>query len=103
MAGGYVRFVGTQLQVDADGGGDGWVTVASVGGWSAITVRYLSGGSPTDIGISSSAGEDIVSAKQGAQLQTAEPVPLDRGWHALDGFGTAHDPIVAQPEIHGII
>ena len=56
-AGGYVRIVGTQLQVDANGGGDAFVTVGNVSGSGSVTIRYQSGGSPTDLGVARSAGQ----------------------------------------------
>ena len=66
VAGGYVKIVGTQLQVDANGGGDAFVTVGNVSGLGAVTIRYQSGGAPTDLSVARSAGQtEAVVAKIG--------------------------------------
>lgn len=50
VTGGYVRLSPTgALQVDLDGGGDQWLTLAQVNGNSNVTLRYLSGGSIADL------------------------------------------------------
>ncbi|GAA4724230.1 hypothetical protein H9L13_12000 [Sphingomonas lutea] len=44
-AGGFVRVTTTgKIQVDADGGGNGWATVATINGTGSVAIRYLSGG-----------------------------------------------------------
>ncbi|HEY6662840.1 MAG TPA: hypothetical protein VIZ66_07945, partial [Sphingomicrobium sp.] len=57
-AGGYVRIVGTQLQVDANGGGDAFVTVGNVSGNGNVTLRYLAAGNATDASVARSAGQE---------------------------------------------
>jgi phospholipase/lecithinase/hemolysin len=48
VTGGYVRVTTTGLvQVDANGGGDQWVTLSTINGSSAIAIRFLSGGIAT--------------------------------------------------------
>ena len=48
--GGYVRVTTSGLvQVDADGGGDEWVTLGTVNGSGAVTVRYVAGGAPATV------------------------------------------------------
>ena len=45
VSGGYLRVTSSGLvQVDLDGGGDEWVTLTSINGGGAVTVRYASGG-----------------------------------------------------------
>ncbi|WP_118856696.1 SGNH/GDSL hydrolase family protein [Sphingomonas mesophila] len=44
-AGGYLRVTtGGLIQVDANGGGDQWTTLATVGGSGSVSLRYASGG-----------------------------------------------------------
>ena len=60
--GGYLRVTTSGLvQVDLDGGGDDWVTLSTNSGvpafstrtsTGAVTMRYLSGGSATDLSLS---------------------------------------------------
>src|SRR4029078_13537628 len=46
--GGYVRIVGSQLQVDANGGGDAFVTIGNVSGSGNVTIRHPAGRQPSD-------------------------------------------------------
>ena len=51
--GGYLRVTTSGLvQVDLDGGGDDWVTLSTINGTGSVTMRYLSGGSATDVSLS---------------------------------------------------
>jgi phospholipase/lecithinase/hemolysin len=52
VAGGYLRVtIDGRVQVDMNGGGDGWTTLSTVNGSGAVTLRYLSGGAATDVSI----------------------------------------------------
>jgi phospholipase/lecithinase/hemolysin len=52
-SGGYMRVTTSGLvQVDLDGGGDDWITLSTINGTSAVTLRYLSGGTATDLSLS---------------------------------------------------
>jgi len=62
VAGGYVKVTAAgQLQVDANGGGDGFVTIANVSGSSNVTIRYLAGGSATDLSVPRSASAEVIT------------------------------------------
>ena len=62
VAGGYLRVTTDGLiQVDANGGGDAWTTLSTVNGNGAVTLRYLSGGTATDVSVSRSAGASPLS------------------------------------------
>ena len=51
--GGYLRVTTSGLvQVDLDGGGDDWITLSTINGTGAVTLRYLSGGTATDLSLS---------------------------------------------------
>ena len=51
--GGYLRVTTSGLvQVDLDGGGDDWITLSTINGTGAVTLRYLSGGTVTDLSLS---------------------------------------------------
>jgi phospholipase/lecithinase/hemolysin len=53
VTGGYLRVTTSGLvQVDLDGGGDDWVTLSTINGTGAVTMRYLSGGVATDLSVS---------------------------------------------------
>ena len=57
-AGGYLKVTSSgQLQVDVNGGGDNFVTVGNVSGSGAVTIRYLAGGSATDLSVARSASQ----------------------------------------------
>jgi len=102
---GYVRIVGTQLQVDANGGGDAFVTVGNVSGSGNVTIRYQSGGSPTDLSVARSAGQEAAVVSKLAFDEGPAHAPLLDGWHAgaglHDSFGL--DPIAPHFDIHGLI
>ncbi|HEX6072520.1 MAG TPA: hypothetical protein VFY95_05890, partial [Sphingomicrobium sp.] len=52
ISGGYVRVTTSGLiQVDLNGGGDNWVTLSTVNGNGAVTVRYLSGGVAANVSV----------------------------------------------------
>lgn len=52
-SGGYLRVTtGGLIQVDVDGGGNNWVTLSTINGAGAVTIRYLSGGTVKDISVS---------------------------------------------------
>jgi len=102
--GGYVRIVGAQLQVDANGGANSFVTVGNVGGSGNVTIRYQSGGAPTDLSVARSAGQESAMVSKTADDGPAH-APLLDGWHdgaALhDSLG--FDPTAPHFDIHGII
>src|SRR5918993_1432279 len=51
-SGGYLRVTTSGLvQVDLDGGGDDWITLSTINGTGAVTLRYLSGGTATDLSL----------------------------------------------------
>ena len=55
VSGGYLRVTSDgRIQVDLNGGGDGWTTLSTVNGSGAVTLRYLSGGNATDVAVTRS-------------------------------------------------
>jgi serralysin len=93
VAGGYLKVVGGQLQVDANGGGDSWTTIANVSGTAAVTVRYLSGGSATQLTISRSASQATMAAVVAAAGMTAIPAAAKEtdgtGGEQVSGFAAS--------------
>ena len=88
VAGGYVKIVGTQLQIDVDGGADNFATVADVSGTGAVAIRYVSGGNATDLSLSRSAGQTtMATAMAVAAAGMAELVPAE-GKDDSDGSGS---------------
>ncbi len=82
-SGGYLRVTGGgSIQVDLDGGGNGWVTVGTVNGSGAVSVRYLSGGTTKDISVSRTTTV-LAAAVAGAGLAAA-PASADTGFAASD-------------------
>lgn len=66
VASGYLRVTADgRIQIDANGGGDGWVTLATVSGTGAVTLRYQSGTSLTTVNVARS-GTSTASALAGA-------------------------------------
>ncbi len=52
VSGGYLRVTSSGLiQVDVDGGGDHWVTLSTINGNAAVSLRYLSNGAPTTVSL----------------------------------------------------
>ncbi|HUE79050.1 MAG TPA: SGNH/GDSL hydrolase family protein [Sphingomicrobium sp.] len=52
ISAGYLRVTTSgKIQVDLDGGGDEWVTLSTINGTAAVTVRYLSGGTVTNTSV----------------------------------------------------
>jgi len=52
VSGGYLRVTtGGLIQVDLDGGGNGWVTLSTINGSGAVSVRYLSGGTASTLSV----------------------------------------------------
>jgi Ca2+-binding RTX toxin-like protein len=105
VGGGYVRIVGTQLQVDANGGGDAFVTVGNVSGSGNIMIRYQSGGSATDLSVSRSTGQESTVVSKVALDDGAADAPMLDGWHAGPALHDMPglDPIAAHFDLHGII
>lgn len=83
--GGYLRVTTSGLiQVDLDGGGDGWTTLSSINGTGAVTVRYLSGGSASSV--------TVVRTADAAVLLSAEAYASD----SLPAHGN-HAALSADP------
>ena len=62
VAGGYLRVTtGGLIQVDANGGGDAWMTLSTVNGSAAVSLRYLSGGAATDVSVARVAASALSS------------------------------------------
>ena len=103
VAGGYVKIVGTQLQVDVSGGANSWVTIANVSGSGAVAIRYLSGGAAANVSVARSAGQEMVLDKHASPTPSHAPVLDD--WHDL-GDSALHgpyDPVAAHFHVAGII
>jgi Ca2+-binding RTX toxin-like protein len=105
--GGYVRITAAgQLQIDSNGGGDAYVTIANIPGSTAVTIRYLAGGVATNVSVSRSASQDSPITKMAGDAEASEShgLLLD-GWHAgpalHDALGL--DPIAAHLDLHGLI
>lgn len=87
-AGGYLRVTtGGFIQVDLDGGGDQWVTLSSINGSAAVTVRYLSGGSVASI------SAPRVAATQTSAVSTSATTTMLAG--AVAAAGLMAEPLAA--------
>ena len=86
--GGYLRVTRDgQIQLDSDGGADEWVTLSTINGSSAVTFRYLSGGSATNVSLSRVAtAEALGTSAQHARL-------TDDMWRRpdMESLAFAHD------------
>jgi len=64
ISGGYLRVTtGGLIQVDVDGGGNGWVTLSTINGSTAVSVQYLSGNSSATISVARVADSSAISAQ----------------------------------------
>ena len=110
VSGGYVRIVGTELQVDGSGGGDSWVTVGNVSGSGAVTIRYQSGGAPTDVSISRSASQEAAASSKLAPRAEALGTAAEAASLSWEGFADvgqpdalSFEPFAPQLDPYGII
>ena len=72
-----------QAEKMAQQAGDSFVTIGNVSGSGAVTIRYSSGGSPTDLSVARSASQDLVAAKLAPEAQAIDAhAPVLDGWHA---------------------
>ena len=103
VSGGYVRVTASGLiQLDADGGGDEWVTLSSINGTGAVSIRYVSGGGPATVSVSR------VADSSASQAQAFDAVL--GGWdvgNGADQFAPlfdmpAMDPPIYHPEPPGL-
>ena len=76
IGGGYVRVTTSGLiQVDLDGGANNWVTLSTISGSDAVTLRYLSGGVATSLSVSRVVdGAAAMMAVSELQLDNSAPV-----------------------------
>jgi serralysin len=90
VGGGYLRISGGgQIQVDTNGGGDQWVSLSNINGSASVTIRYLSGGTPTDLSVAHSASAAQLDPAAATKLQPSTGIDHDAA--ALDPAFTAHD------------
>ena len=81
VAGGYVRITaGGQLQVDVNGGGDAFTTIANIAGSGPVTIRYQSGGGSTELAVARQSGQSMAMAAAVAAVGMAVlPADGDKG------------------------
>ena len=78
VTGGFVRVTASGLvQVDVDGGGDHWVTLSTINGSAAVSIRYLAGGSATTVNVGRTSDSAAMSLD-------------DLGGHSIELFGGHH-------------
>jgi serralysin len=99
VGGGYLKVTsGGQLQIDSNGGGDNWVTLANISGTGAVTVRYLSGGTATDLSVARSG--QAQGMEMPATKDAAGDDPADLGMvPAPSGEGQGFVPAVPHPAL----
>jgi Ca2+-binding RTX toxin-like protein len=101
MTGGYLKVTTSgQIQVDVNGGGDSWAVVGNVGGSSAVTVRYLSGGIASDLSFARSASMSGVEEKGGATELSMSSTPTDESSGATVSGDMIHGDLGMQPSFH---
>lgn len=85
--GGYVRVTTSGfIQVDLDGGGNGWVTLSTINGTGAVSIRYLSGGSATTVSVSR------VDEQKTATASSTNTITLG----AVAAAGLMAEPVAAE-------
>jgi len=101
VTGQYVRVTNTGLvQVDLDGGGNNWVTLSNINNGGAVTVRYLSGGTATNVSVARVAD---TSSTASAPLVVDDSAGL-HGWDAHGPhFGMASDAMAMPFDALSII
>ena len=118
ISSGYLRVTtGGLVQVDMNGGGNNWVTLSTINGSSAVTVRYLSGGTATSVSVArvndtqlsslSIAGTSTTLtgavAAAGLLSMPADGAVRETNHQALDGPATAMSVGIAlNPIAHSV-
>ena len=89
VSGGYLRVTtGGLIQVDPDGGANGWVTLSTINGSGSVSVRYLSGNSLATISVARVADSAGISAQ-------AFP---DHGHQSFDELSAlSHESLIDAP------
>ena len=90
VGGGYLRVTTSGLiQVDLNGGGNEWVTLSTINGTGAITVRYLSGGTASNLSVARVADGGLATASSQIEPDPGAGSTSDRAYPMLDhdGFG----------------
>jgi phospholipase/lecithinase/hemolysin len=90
VGGGYLRVTTSGfIQVDLNGGGNEWVTLSTINGTGAITVRYLSGGTATNQSVARVADGGLATASSQIEPDPGAGSTSDRAFPMLDhdGFG----------------
>ena len=100
-AGGYVRVTsGGQLQLDSNGGGDNWATIANISGSSSVTIRYQSGGSATDVTVARSGQAQAMDGKTPAE---ADPFAIGFEGEFGGGFDSGTDAFAGHEPLQPVI
>ncbi len=90
-SGGFARVTTSGLvQVDADGGGDGWVTLGTINNGGAVTIRYVSGGATASASLSRVTASTTTMAVAGAVAAAGMESLMADGGPGGDGGGAFH-------------
>ena len=80
--GGYLRVTsGGLIQVDVDGSGDGWATLATINGSGSVIFRYLSGGAAATATLSRTS-DSQQAARSGADSSALHAAGWDQAFEA---------------------
>ncbi|WP_230207064.1 DUF5801 repeats-in-toxin domain-containing protein [Novosphingobium sp. Gsoil 351] len=105
VTGGYLRYViGGDIQVDATGGGDSWVTVAHINTAAAdVTIRYQSGSTTTTVVLNPVAPPIVLDLDgDGAEFSTlAAGAVFDYGNGAVKTAWAGHDDGILALDANG--
>ena len=101
VSGGFARVTTSGLiQVDLDGGGNNWVTLSSINGSGAVTLRYLAGGVATNLSMSRVAA----STASASSVEAVAPT----NWQGGGTFEPTHGGLITdhmwlQPDTPALI
>jgi hypothetical protein len=83
LSGGYLRVTTSGLiQVDVDGGGDGWASLSSINGSGAVNLRYMANGALTTVSASRVAEVYAAQAQGLGGLVDSDGIVHSMGFHA---------------------
>lgn len=93
LTGGYLRVTTSGLiQVDPNGGGDHWITLSTINGTGAVTVRYVSGTTATNISVTRVSDSQLSSVvPANSHMVTAA---------AVAAAGLMSEPAAAEQHAH---
>ena len=104
VSGGYVRVTTSGLiQVDVNGGGNGWVTLSSINSGGAVTVRYLAGGVTTNVSVARTAEtQQLAISAANSNMMLVGAAVAATGLAAVPAAARGHADVGSECDERGV-